>query len=83
MKTIKKILLVGLFPIIALTMSSCTDYQDEVDALDVATASLAARHVGDPLAYISFRLGAGESLRGERHRNREGGGRHDQSSSQG
>ena len=34
MKTIKKILLVGLFPIIALTMSSCTDYQDEVDALD-------------------------------------------------
>lgn len=34
MKTIKKLLFVGLFPIIALTMSSCTDYQDEIDALD-------------------------------------------------
>ena len=40
MKTIKKILLVGLFPIIALTMSSCTDYQDEVDALDVRVTNL-------------------------------------------
>ena len=40
MKKIKKLLFVGLFPILAFTMSSCTDYQDEIDQLDVRVTNL-------------------------------------------
>lgn len=40
MKKIKKLLFVGLFPVLALTMGSCTDYQDEVDALNVRVDNL-------------------------------------------
>jgi hypothetical protein len=40
MKKIKKLLFVGMFPILALTMGSCTDYQDEVDALDRRVTTL-------------------------------------------
>jgi len=40
MKKIKKLLVVGLFPILAFTMSSCTDYQDEIDQLDVRVTNL-------------------------------------------
>jgi len=40
MKTIKKLVFAGLFPILALTMGSCTDYQDEVDALDTRVTTL-------------------------------------------
>ena len=40
MKKIKKLLFVGLFPVLALTMGSCTDYQDEVDALDRRVTTL-------------------------------------------
>lgn len=35
MKTIKTLLLVGMTPFLLSSLTSCTDYQDEIDALDV------------------------------------------------
>ena len=40
MKTIKTLLLVGLTPFLLSGLTSCTDYQDEIDALDVRVAYL-------------------------------------------
>jgi len=40
MKTIKTLLLVGMTPFLLTTLNSCTDYQDEIDALDVRVTYL-------------------------------------------
>ena len=40
MKTIKTLLLVGLTPFLLSGLTSCTDYQDEIDALDGRVAYL-------------------------------------------
>lgn len=40
MKTIKTLLLVGMTPFLLSSLTSCTDYQDEIDALDVRVAYL-------------------------------------------
>ena len=40
MKTIQRILLLAIVPLMAATFSSCTDYQDEIDALDVRITNL-------------------------------------------
>lgn len=34
MKTLRKFLVLAIIPLMAATVSSCTDYQDEIDALD-------------------------------------------------
>lgn len=63
MKKIKKLLVVGLFPILAFTMSSCTDYQDEVDALDrrVTTLEELVSRTNKSIEGISVLLGAAEN----------------------
>ena len=40
MKTIKTLLLVGMTPFLLSSLTSCTDYQDEIDALDVRVTYL-------------------------------------------
>ena len=40
MKTIRKFLLLATIPLMAGTISSCTDYQDEIDALDYRVTEL-------------------------------------------
>lgn len=40
MKTIKTLLLVSMTPFLLTTLNSCTDYQDEIDALDVRVTYL-------------------------------------------
>ena len=63
MKKIKKLLFVGLFPVLALTMGSCTDYQDEVDALDrrVTTLEELVSRTNKSIEGISVLLGAAEN----------------------
>jgi len=63
MKKIKKLLFVGMFPILALTMGSCTDYQDEVDALDrrVTTLEELVSRTNKSIEGISTLLGAAEN----------------------
>ena len=63
MKKIKKLLFVGLFPILALTMGSCTDYQDEVDALDrrVTTLEELVSRTNKSIEGISTLLGVAEN----------------------
>ena len=40
MKTIQRILLMAMIPLMATSFSACTDYQDEIDALDVRVTNL-------------------------------------------
>ena len=63
MKKIKKLLFVGMFPILALTMGSCTDYQDEVDALDrrVTTLEELVSRTNKSIEGISTLLGVAEN----------------------
>jgi hypothetical protein len=63
MKKIKKLLFVGLFPVLALTMGSCTDYQDEVDALDrrVTTLEELVSRTNKSLEGVAALIGAAEN----------------------
>lgn len=40
MKTIQRILLMAIAPLMAASFTACTDYQDEIDALDVRITNL-------------------------------------------
>jgi len=63
MKKITKLLFVGLFPVLALTMGSCTDYQDEVDALDrrVTTLEEMVNRANESIRGISKLVSAAEN----------------------